>query len=83
MLSDLAAQMKSFMCKPLILCDHHSKFTFPHSSVIFGWWSCASAKSAFDSAWASYKGIISSNKDAALMYTYANVFAMQIDQINY
>ena len=43
----------------------------------------SSAKSAFDSAWASYKGVISSNKDAALMYTYANVFAMQIDQINY
>ena len=40
-------------------------------------------KSAFDSAWASYKGVISSNKDAALMYTYANVFAMQLDQINY
>ena len=40
----------------------------------------ASAKSAFDSASSSYAGVIASDKDAALMYTFANVFAMQLGQ---
>ena len=39
-----------------------------------------SAKSAFDSASTNYAGVIASDKDAALMYTFANVFAMQLGQ---
>jgi len=39
------------------------------------------AKYAFDNASSKYSGIIASDKDAALMYTFANVFAMQIDQV--
>jgi hypothetical protein len=38
-----------------------------------------SKKTNLDNAIDSYKGVITSDKDAALMYTYANVFAMQID----
>ena len=41
------------------------------------------SKNAFDNASSKYSGVIASNKDAALMYTFANVFAMQLDQINY
>ena len=41
------------------------------------------AKYAFDNASSKYSGIIASDKDAALMYTFANVFAMQLDQILY
>ena len=41
----------------------------------------SNAKSAFDNATKVYKGIIADNKDAALMYTFANVFAMQLDQV--
>ena len=41
------------------------------------------AKFAFDNASSKYSGIIASDKDAALMYTFANVFAMQLDQILY
>jgi len=39
------------------------------------------AKYAFDNASSKYSGIIASDKDAALMYTFANVFAMQLDQV--
>ncbi len=38
------------------------------------------AKTAFDSASTKYSGVISSSKDAALMYTFANTFAMQLGQ---
>ena len=41
------------------------------------------AKYAFDNASSKYSGIIASDKDAALMYTFANVFAMQLDQVLY
>ena len=41
------------------------------------------AKNAFDNASSKYAGIIASDKDAALMYTFANVFAMQLDQVLY
>ena len=39
------------------------------------------SKNAFDNASSKYSGVIASNKDAALMYTFANVFAMQLDQV--
>ena len=39
------------------------------------------AKNAFDNASSNFSGIISSDKDAALMYTFANVFAMQLGQV--
>ena len=39
------------------------------------------AKYAFDNASSKYSGIIASDKDAALMYTFANVFGMQLDQV--
>jgi hypothetical protein len=38
------------------------------------------SRDAFKNASSSYSGIITSDKDAALMYTFANVFAMQLDQ---
>jgi len=41
------------------------------------------AKNSFDSASSKYSGIIASDKDAALMYTFANVFAMQLQQVIY
>ena len=41
------------------------------------------AKYAFDNASEKYKGIIASDKDAALMYTFANVFRMQLGQVLY
>ena len=39
------------------------------------------SKNAFDNASTKYSGVIAINKDAALMYTFANVFAMQLDQV--
>ena len=41
------------------------------------------AKNSFDSASSKYSGIIANDKDAALMYTFANVFAMQLQQVIY
>ena len=41
------------------------------------------AKYAFDNASFRYNGIKATNRDAALMFTFANVFAMQLDQILY
>ena len=38
------------------------------------------SRDAFKNASSSYSGVITSDKDAALMYTFANVFAMQLDQ---
>ena len=41
------------------------------------------SKNAFDNASSKYSGIIANDKDAALMYTFANVFAMQLQQVIY
>ena len=40
------------------------------------------SKNAFNSAMDNYYKIITSDKDAALMYTYANIFALQLEQLS-
>ena len=40
------------------------------------------SKNAFNSAMDNYYKIITSDKDAALMYSYANIFAFQLEQLS-
>ena len=41
--SVLAAQIKSFLCKPEMACVHHVTVSLPHSSNKAGWWPSCSA----------------------------------------
>ena len=55
------AHIKSFICNPLILWDHHVIVTFPHSNRISGWWSSFSARFAIllaksTDCWSNYTG---------------------------
>ena len=44
--SVLAAQIKSFLCKPEMACVHHVTVSLPHSNNKAGWWPSCSANSA-------------------------------------